>query len=89
MESGEDRYGGCSMIKFKPRSFWISGEEISATMMRGEIDTVTAAVRLLVPDMQFYKCSRGGYWGLRRCEFSTPCLFHVEQNVKQKIQHPA
>lgn len=80
MESGKDRFGGCAMIKLYPRAFWISHDEISATMERGEIGTVTGAVRLLVPDMQFYKCANGGYWGLRRLS-----MFHVEQNVKQKI----
>jgi len=61
------------MKKFKPRAFWISRDEISATMKRGEIYTVTAAIRLLVPDMQFYKCARGGYWGVKKGEWAAAC----------------
>lgn len=57
------------MKKFRTRAFWISRDEISETMKRGGIATVTAAVRLLVPDMCYYKCARGGYWGIKRGEW--------------------
>lgn len=57
------------MKKFQPRAFWISRAEISATMQKGELGTVSAAVRLLVPEVQFFKCAKGGYWGVRRGEW--------------------
>lgn len=70
------------MKQFKPRSFWISCDEIRATMQKGELGTVSAAVRLLVPDVQMFKCAKGGYWGVRRGEWGAGCGTPV-------VPHPA
>lgn len=54
------------MKYYDQTAFYIPEAEIAAVMKRGELHTVTEAVRLLVPDYAFYKCTKGGYWGRRR-----------------------
>lgn len=52
------------MLKSK-NTFFLHGNEVREVMRRGEIGTVTAAVRLLVPDCAFFRVAKSGYSGVR------------------------
>ena len=51
------------MKHFPPNAFYIPRDEVSEVMRRGGICTVTEAVRLLVPNVTYYRLCKGGYWG--------------------------